>query len=42
MDQTTVEDLAELSELENHNIGQVCACLVIYAGNIFLSTLSLL
>lgn len=37
MDETTVEDLAELSEIEN-NLGQVCAHLVIYSGNIFLST----
>ena len=24
MEETTVEDLAELSEIENHNLGQVC------------------
>lgn len=42
MDQTTVEDLAELSEIENHNLGQVCASLLVYSGNIFMPTLSLL
>lgn len=36
MDQTTVEDLAELSEIEN-DLGQVCSLLVTYSGNIFLS-----
>lgn len=37
MDETTVEDLAELSEIENHNLGQVCAPSVTDSGTIFLS-----
>lgn len=36
MDETTVEDLAELSEIEN-NLGQVCAPSVTDSGTIFLS-----
>lgn len=36
MDETTVEDLAELSEIEKHNLGQVCAPSVSCLGTIFL------
>lgn len=39
IDETTVEDLAELSEIQNHNLGQVCApsvnCLGIFLSRLF-------